>query len=72
MIVQNANFAAYWFCDFYAASGAVINIGLQPSGTPYGSEIAVGPPQPISSIACAPMPVDGECLPVYCEYLNFV
>jgi hypothetical protein len=65
--ISNINpngFSAFQLCTFYGSNGAAI-----PGVSRAGTDVAVGPPQPVSAVACAATGENNTCLPVYGKYM---
>jgi hypothetical protein len=59
-LIWSPDFDAYHFCNFYTTGQKAIVPSLD------SNQLAVGPPQPIVSVACEPTPGgNNTCLPVY-------
>ncbi|PMD30427.1 hypothetical protein L207DRAFT_641682 [Hyaloscypha variabilis F] len=66
-LIAPGTFPAFYECTFYTNTASTLVL----TGTSAaGSDIAVGPPQPIAGVACMPTGADGACLPDYvtCEW----
>ncbi|KAE9372595.1 hypothetical protein N431DRAFT_558398 [Stipitochalara longipes BDJ] len=66
-LIAPGTFPAFYECNFYTNTASTLVL----TGTSAaGSDIAVGPPQPVTGVACMPTGANGACLPVYatCEW----
>ncbi|KAH8750939.1 hypothetical protein F5882DRAFT_420710 [Hyaloscypha sp. PMI_1271] len=66
-LIAPGTFPAYYECNFYTPHDATIVLTGMSSA---GSNLAVGPPQPITGVACMATGAGGQCLPNYasCEW----
>jgi hypothetical protein len=60
-LISTPGFDAHVFCNFYSTRNVIVPSPI--AGNEY--ELAVGPPQPIVAVNCAPIPGgNNSCLPV--------